>query len=162
MFPKHKTSPKFDPDFLEIAFDFLNTYYILDIDIDHMFKLSNKEKQVLSKLEKIYSRIKLLKDYKTVQLSHITTEDKEISKLVYSYFYIKSYDYLLSDLYSSILAEYYLLDKETMIKRLKALFNNKITIKDFLDIYNINLLNKDLIPVIKEESNKCKRMVIVP
>jgi len=301
---KKKFEPiKFDQDFLKMALDFLNTFYILDIDVNSMFQLSNKEKEVLSKLKKIYSKIKLVKDYETVDLAHITTEetlklannffnellpskskeiltldnlvvfkditiyeagltyklsknkvefgeilipdncslydastivhekthaltfsnldlvdlfqnglelfpmlfqkimlynsndeiasiydtiirivdvkecffnletikyleeytkDKEASELAYNYFYIRSYDYLLSDLYSSILVEYYKLNKETMIKRLNALFNGKITIKAFLDSYDISLFNKDLIPIIKEDANKCKRIVILP
>lgn len=292
----------FDEEFVERAFDFLNTYYILDIDVNSMFQLSNKEKEVLLKLRNIYSQVKLVKDYKKVKsyiaknkmldlandfminilpsksgeilvldnliiFDDITTyetglsyrlskydieignismpdklhcydistiihekahaltfldldlaslyenglelfpmlfekmmlsdlgdttatiynqiirvndakeclfnidtikyleeysEDKVIGKLMYDYFYIKSYDYLLSDLYSSILARYYSLDKETMIKRLNALFTEKITIKAFLDSYNISLLNKDLIPIIKEETSKCKRIMIMP
>lgn len=292
---------EFDNGFLKEALSFLNTYYILDINLDSMFKFSCREKINLLKLKSIYSKIKLASDLDTIELSYISSDDaikicneflvkllpnkkesilhldkliefnnylngeiflnytlskdniivnnitlpsdfslydvsamvhekthaitfynldlvslfqnglelfpmlfqkiilmdmndnnlinydriirttdtmecffnlatikyieknakdKVSGQIISDYFYIKSYDYLLSHIYSSLLAKYYQLDKETMIERLNTLFDKKITIEDFLDSYNINLLNKELILTTKEEINKCKKIII--
>jgi len=90
-------------------------------------------------------------------------KDKTIlDEYVYKYFILRCYDYLISELYSDLLFKYYLQDKDKIIKSLNKVFERRISISEFLNIYNINLLNKDLIPIIKEETNKCKRISIIP
>lgn len=290
-------------EFLEFAFSYLNNYEILDININNLNKFSPKEKHVLTKLKELYHKVKLLKDYQTIQLEHFSDEEilcrankflielfpnleKEILELdnlisfneysiyeagvnyrlnknkvicdkiiiptdgtnytssiivhekvhvlafdnidlkelfinkielfpmfiqrimlnktndyfgsildrvirindtkenfnhldlmnylnnnpnkteldecVCKYLNVRGYDYLISELYSDLLFKYYLIDSEKMVKRINQVFDRKISIENFLNNYNINLLNKDLIPIIKEETNKCKRISIIP
>lgn len=84
----------------------------------------------------------------------------ELDSLVYEYFRIKGADYLLSEIYSTLLVKYYLTDRNTMIEKLNNLFSNKITLNEFLNYYNINLSNKEIIPTIKENTDKVKRIII--
>lgn len=87
---------------------------------------------------------------------------EQLDNYVSHYFRIKSTDYLLADIYSTILMNYYKQDRNTMIENLNKLFEDKITISEFLNKYNINLLNKDAIPLVKENLEKCKRKIIIP
>ena len=293
---------RYNTEFLEFVFLYLNNYEILEIDISELNNFSKKEKHVLNRLKEIYSKTKLLKDYQTVSLEHFSNEEvleiannflielfpkrkdeilnidnliefnnysiydagvnyrltknnvfynkimipengsiytssiivhekmhvlafknldltnlfvnnlelfpmfiqrmmlsntnnyycdvldrvirindtKEsfyhldlmnylknksnktnLDEYVCNYFKLRCYDYLISELYSDLLMKYYLIDKEKMIEKINQVFN-KISITNFLNDYNINLLNKDLIPIIKEEKNKCKRISIIP
>lgn len=299
----NKEEFKYNVEFLEFAFSYLNNYELLEIDINEINNFSKKEKEVLNRIKDIYSKVRLLKDYEIVELEHFSNEEvlelannflielfpkrkKEILNLdnliefsdcgiygagvnyrlskngieygkimipeegsiytssiivhekthvlafeslgttnlfinnlelfpmltqrmmlnntndyyatildrivrtsdtksnfshlefmnylktkqdktildecVYNYFKVRSYEYLTSELYSDLLNKYYLMDKEKMVKRINQVFDKKISISDFLNSYNVNLLNKDLIPIIKEETNKCKRISIIP
>lgn len=294
---------KYDLEFLEFVFSYLSNYKLLEIDITNMNNFSSKEKNVLTRLKEIYSKIKLFKDYQVVELEHFSDQEalfkanaflidlfpkkkeeilglddlisfgdysiydsginycfsgkkvifndilipsdstdytssiivhekihaltfnnidlislfsnylelfpmliarmaldsidnpfsdildrvirindtKEcfrsleianylknkkdktiVDEYVYKYFILRSYDYLISELYSDLLFNYYLQDKDKMIKSLNKVFEQRISISEFLNIYNVNLLNKNLIPIIKEETNKCKRISIIP
>ena len=86
----------------------------------------------------------------------------ELDKLVAHYFRIKSTNYILADVYSDVLINHYIDDRNNMIENLNKLFENKITIEKFLNIYDISLLNKKNIPTMKERLEKCKRKIIVP
>lgn len=294
---------KYNPEFLEFVFSYLDNYKILEIDINKLNNFSAKEKHVLTRIKDIYSKVKLLKDHERVSLMHFSNDDileianqflielfpkkKDeilgidnliefgnysindaavsynlsknnisynkimipengtlytssvivhekvhvlafnnlepinvfINKIelfptfiqrmmlnytgsyysdildrmirindtrenfynldmmhyiknnsnktildehVCNYFNLRCFDYLISELYSDLLLKYYLSDKEKMFHKINQVFDKKISISDFLNYYNINLLNKDLIPTIKEETNKCKRISIIP
>lgn len=86
----------------------------------------------------------------------------ELDMVVCDYLRIISYDYLISELYTNILMKYYMTDSTKMIKKLNLILAGKITIQQFWDSYNIDLQNKELIPAVKEETSKCKRIVIMP
>ena len=85
-----------------------------------------------------------------------------LDEYVCDYYYLRGYNYLIGELYSDLLFNYYLLDKDRMKKKLNQVFEQKLSISEFLNNYNVNLLNKDLIPIVKEETGKCKRISIVP
>lgn len=87
-------------------------------------------------------------------------DKSSLDSLVYEYFRIKGADYFLSEIYSNLLVKYYLTDRNTMLEKLNKLFSNKITIDEFLKYYNINLSNKEIIPTIKENTDKVKRLII--
>lgn len=300
---KESDNFKYNLDFLEFVFSYISDYGILEIDIDSIHNFSNKEKHVLAILKQIYHKLKLLKDYQTVQLEHFSNEEvltkansflidlfpkrkqeildldnlinfgnytsydaglkyrlskkkiefdeiliptngsnytssiivhekvhalafnnvdlvslfvnnlelfpmllqrisldyiddsfcsildrvvrindtkenfnhldfmhylknsknkTKIDEYVCDYLYLRGYDYLISELYSDLLFKYYLLDKDKMKKKINQVFDHKLSVSDFLDSYNVNLLNKDLIPTIKEETDKCKRISIMP
>lgn len=86
----------------------------------------------------------------------------KLDDLVAQYFRIRSTDYILADIYSNVLVNHYIEDRNNMIENLNKLFENKITIEEFLNIYNISLLNKANIPTMKEKLEKCKRKIIIP
>jgi len=88
--------------------------------------------------------------------------NEQLDYYVSQYFRIKSTDYLLSDVYSKLLLNYYIKDRNTMIENINKVFAGKITIPEFLNRYNINLLNKEIIPVVKKDLEKCKRKIIIP
>lgn len=81
---------------------------------------------------------------------------------VYNYFHLSCHNYLIGELYSDLLIKKYLSDKEKMTKKLNQVLEQKLSIPDFLDSYQISLLNKNLIPLVKEETSKCKRLSIIP
>lgn len=85
-----------------------------------------------------------------------------LDEYVCDYYNISANDYLIGDLYSSLLMEYYLLDKNEMIRKLNQVLNQKLSITDFLTSYEVSLSNKKLFPVIKQNINKCKRISIIP
>lgn len=72
---KGNSSIEYKKDFLIDVFAYLDNYKVLEIDIDKMYDFSHKEKEVLLKLKKLYSKINLLKDNKTVSLERISNDD---------------------------------------------------------------------------------------
>ncbi len=81
---------------------------------------------------------------------------------IYQYLNLKANDYLISDWYSDLLMEYYLLDSKTFKNKLDQLFKNKITIQELLDYYKISLDHKDLLPHIQKKLTEVKKYSIRP
>ena len=53
------------------------------------------------------------------------------------------------------------MDERKMLEKLRKIFNGKLNIEDFMKYYNINLSNKDIVPTIKENTAKTKKIIIV-
>ena len=85
-----------------------------------------------------------------------------LDEMVSSYFRIKGIDYLKADIYSNLLMNYYMEDRNLMIEKLEKLFCRRITISGFLNYYNVNIRRKENIPLLKEELSKTKRIVFTP
>ncbi len=79
---------------------------------------------------------------------------------VYQFLNLKANDYLLSDWYSDILMEYYLIDFKTLQKKLFQLFSNEITIQELLNYYDVSLDHKNFIPNIEKKLAKIKKYSI--
>ena len=257
---KNEDFVHYDLSFLERVFSNISNYEQLGIDINTMYQFSSKEKQVLLRCRKLYSKVKLWKDYQTLELDHFSNEealsranlflsnvfpkrkkdilaldrfvvfaDISFQKLNLEYLFknglellpilvqkmmlvsledplsnildriirindtkeayanlefvkqlnkhsnkslldqyvcnfkrIHAYDYLLGELYSNLLLPYYFSDQEQMLRKLSQVLEQKLSILDFLNGYQINLLNANLVPTIKANIDKCKRISIIP
>lgn len=91
-------------------------------------------------------------------LEEISFLDKQVA----NYFRIRGLDYILADIYSNVLMREYISNRNLMIENINKVFTKKLSILEFLDTYNINLLSKGNIPIMKEELNKCKRKIFLP
>lgn len=79
---------------------------------------------------------------------------------VSNYERIDALNYILSEVYSALAIKYYQIDERKMLERLRKIFNGKSSIEDFMKYYNINLFNKDIVPTIKENTSKAKKIII--
>lgn len=133
---------------------FLQKLFLIEFDdptailLDRIIRI-NDTKESFNHLE--LSKY-LLNNYNSTEL------DKQLS----IYFKLLGYNYLLSEFYSYLLILRYLENKELVIKNLNQVLDKKLSISDFLSNHQITLTNEKLIPTIKEETNKCKRITIIP
>lgn len=81
--------------------------------------------------------------------------------LIYQYLNLKANDYLISDWYSDLLFQIYLLDSQIIKKELNRVFSNQITLQQMLDYHQIELSNNFLIPTIQKKLKNSKRYSIV-
>lgn len=144
-----------------------NSYFELFPILIQKLALNEMETKYKLKYVSEYDQIVRINDTRAnIYLTNVTKKinnkpDKSpLDSLVYEYYRVKGSDYLLSEIYSNLLVKYYLIDRNTMLEKLNRLFTNKITIDEFLKYYNINLSNKEIIPTIKENTDKVKRLII--
>lgn len=150
-----------------------------NIDLRTLFINGNEllpillQKIVLEKLEDPYSiildQIVRINDAKAA-FYHIefakylkTNPSKtKLDECMINYYNLAGHNYIISELYANLLMLDYFNNPETMIKKLNLVLSNKLSIIDFLESYEISLTNSKLIPTIKENTNKCKRISIIP
>ncbi len=85
-------------------------------------------------------------------------KENKLYQSVYAYWYLSVMDYLLGECFSELLLKYYQEDQNFMKEKLNQVLLHQITIPEFLENYQINLKNKDLIPTTKKNLEKIKRM----
>lgn len=85
-------------------------------------------------------------------LKDIPFELEDINnRFVYQYLNIKINDYLISDWYSDLLFQFYILEPTEIKTELDQVFSNKMLLEQMLDNHQINLQNKSLIPSIQKK-----------
>lgn len=86
----------------------------------------------------------------------------ELDKQVMTYLKIKVYRYLTAEIYSNLLLKHYIENRNKMIDNINRVIDGKITLTQFLAIYDISFNNNQIIPTLKENLNKVKRKIIIP
>lgn len=94
-------------------------------------------------------------------LKDIPFELEDINnRFVYQYLNIKANDYLISDWYSDLLFEFYILEPKQIKIELDQIFSNKMSLDQMLNNHQINLQNKSLLPSIQKKIEISKKYSI--
>ncbi len=140
---------------LENNYNLKNTY-----EENNLLRITNTleafENYYLSKI--FYNDKKAIDFNKEYTITNVT--NKMIESTIANYYRLCALDYILSEIYSILIIKYYNIDENKMLQMLRKVFNKDINIEAFLKYYNLNLSNKELIPAIKENLNKSKKLII--
>lgn len=94
-------------------------------------------------------------------LKDIPFELEDINnRFVYQYLNIKVNNYLISDWYSDLLFQFYLLEPKEIKTELDQIFSNKMSLEQMLNNHQINLRNKSFLPSIQKKIEISKKYSI--
>lgn len=128
--------------------------YILCYELSELLK----DKTLIDKHEVIrashaHAQSKELLDIRALSaaIHKSPSTETEFYKLYSEYQEHNAYTYILDDMYSIHLMEYYLEDKETLIKLIKAILNGEKSLIEIINYYGISLRNNDTIRLYNEQ-----------
>ena len=149
---------------IDLKYLFSHNIELLPILLEKMLlcDLDNYYSKILNQLVRLNDTKQCFMHLDFMQYLRNNPNKTALDECVYNYFNVRNHEYLLGELYTDLLIEYYLADKDRFINKLNQVLDNKLSIDSFLESYDINLLNKNLIPIVKRQTDKCKRISIFP
>ena len=149
---------------LNLEYLFKNGLELLPILVQKMMLVSLEDplSNILDRIIRINDTKEAYANLEFVKQLNKHSNKSLLDQYVCNFKRIHAYDYLLGELYSYLLLPYYFSDQEQMLRKLSQVLEQKLSILDFLNGYQINLLNANLVPTIKADINKCKRISIIP
>lgn len=128
--------------------------YILCYELSELLK----DKTIIDKHEVIrashaHAQSKELLDIRALSadIRKSSLPETEFYKRYSEYQEHNAYTYILSDIYSTHLIEYYLEDKETLIKLMKSVLNGEKSLIELIKYYGISLRNNDTLRLYNEQ-----------
>lgn len=142
---------------LEIFPVLIQKIIIYELETEYDFSYISEFDQIVRLID-CRKGLNILNSFNKIEPNNLSKLDKYLKE----YTRINAIDYLKAELFSELLLEKYKFNRYEMIENLNKLFDKKISSEQFLNMYDANLLNKDLIPLVKQNASKIKRISIIP